>query len=285
MKPDRDATRIVRSWLEEGVTQLPDRVLDDVLDEIPAIPQRRTPWVGAILPQLNRTAQVGLAAAAVLVVVLMGLGVFASGPGVGGLLGGPTPTPTPSPMPLPPDAVSLEAGTYVAGAPFPVRVTLEVPAGWESCGLGTLELQICRNDLSGIGVMIVDNVVSDPCDTAQRHLVPPAGPSVDDLVAAISNLAGFEATDPVDVTVDGFEGRQFELTAPPATFCPTGNEISTWANAERTNGVSAGEVNLLRILDVAGRRVMVAAAYQPLRTTADELVELRRVFHSVHVAP
>ena len=81
MKPDRDATRIVRSWLEDGVTQLPDRVLDDVLEEIPAIPQRRVSWGGATLPQLSRAAQVGLAAAAVLVVVLMGLGVFASGLG------------------------------------------------------------------------------------------------------------------------------------------------------------------------------------------------------------
>ena len=72
MKPDRDATRIVRSWLENGVTQLPDRVLDDVLLEIPAIPQRRRSPGGATLPQLNRAAQVGLAAAAVLVVVADG---------------------------------------------------------------------------------------------------------------------------------------------------------------------------------------------------------------------
>ena len=74
MKPDRDATRIVRSWLENGVTQLPDRVLDDVLEEIPAIPQRRMSWGAATLPQLNRAAQVGLATAAVLLVVAMGLG-------------------------------------------------------------------------------------------------------------------------------------------------------------------------------------------------------------------
>ena len=66
MKPDRDATRIVRSWLENGVTQLPDRVLDDVLREIPAIPQRRRSWGAATLPQLNRAAQFGLATAAVL---------------------------------------------------------------------------------------------------------------------------------------------------------------------------------------------------------------------------
>ena len=38
MSTDRDVTRIVRSWLEEGVTALPDRVLDAVLDQLPATP-------------------------------------------------------------------------------------------------------------------------------------------------------------------------------------------------------------------------------------------------------
>ena len=44
MSTDRDTTRIVRSWLEEGVTALPDRVLDAVLDQVPATPQRRSWW-------------------------------------------------------------------------------------------------------------------------------------------------------------------------------------------------------------------------------------------------
>ena len=133
MKPDRDPTRIVRSWLENGVTQLPDRVLDDVLEEIPAIPQRRRSSGGAALPRLNRAAQVGLATAAVLLVVAMGVAVFASGRGVGGPIVGPTPTPTPTPMALPQDVIRLEAGRYVIGDPFPVRVTVEVPEGWTSC--------------------------------------------------------------------------------------------------------------------------------------------------------
>ena len=35
MSTDRDVARTVRSWLEDGVTTLPDRVLDDVLDQLP----------------------------------------------------------------------------------------------------------------------------------------------------------------------------------------------------------------------------------------------------------
>jgi hypothetical protein len=45
MSTDRDVTSIVRSWLDEGVTALPDRVLDAVLDQVPATPQRRGPGV------------------------------------------------------------------------------------------------------------------------------------------------------------------------------------------------------------------------------------------------
>ena len=44
MSTDRDTTRIVRSWLEEGATALPDRVLDAVLDQVPATSQRRSWW-------------------------------------------------------------------------------------------------------------------------------------------------------------------------------------------------------------------------------------------------
>jgi hypothetical protein len=281
MSGDRDTTRIVRSWLDEGVTQLPDRVMDAVLDEIPAIPQRRGSWGGANLPHVSRAVQFALATAAVLLVAALGLAMLVSGPIVVGPEA-PAPTATPSPMTLPLEPISLKPGTYAVDDPFPVRVTFDVPSGWTACGGGPLEAGACRGDIAGVSFMIVDNVVSDPCDPSQPQLEPPVGPSVDDLVTAISNLRGFEATDPVDVRVDGFEGKQFVVTAPGYGFCEDG--ISTWSNADRTNGVGAGEVNLLRILDVAGTRLMVAAAY-PSRTTTDRLAEIRRVFDSVHVAP
>ena len=49
MSTDRDVTRIVRSWLEEGATALPDRVLDAVLDQVPSTSQRRPRW-----PEIGR---------------------------------------------------------------------------------------------------------------------------------------------------------------------------------------------------------------------------------------
>ena len=54
MSTDRETTRIVRSWLEEGATALPDRVLDAVLDQVPTTRQRR-PWWPAWMLRLMTT--------------------------------------------------------------------------------------------------------------------------------------------------------------------------------------------------------------------------------------
>ena len=92
MSTDRDVTRIVRSWLEEGATALPDRVLDTVLDQLPATPQRRAWWPARRFEKMNNFAKVAIAAAAVVVVAVVGLNVL---PRSGGGVGGPGPTPTP----------------------------------------------------------------------------------------------------------------------------------------------------------------------------------------------
>ena len=83
MSADRDTTRIVRSWLEEGVTALPDRVLDAVLDQVPATPQRR-PWRPARrLNEMNTPLKLLIAAAAVVVVALVGINLLPRGGTVG----------------------------------------------------------------------------------------------------------------------------------------------------------------------------------------------------------
>jgi hypothetical protein len=96
MSTDRETTRLVRSWLEEGVTSLPDRVLDAVLDQLPATPQRRAWWPAWRFSDMNTYVKFAIAAAAVLVVAVVGYNFL---PGRGGV-GGPAATPSPSPAPL-----------------------------------------------------------------------------------------------------------------------------------------------------------------------------------------
>ena len=111
MSTDRDVTRIVRSWLDEGVTALPDRVLDAVLDQLPATPQRRAGWLARRFPTLSTYARYGLVAAAIVLAAVIGIGIY------GNSVGGPGPSQTPSPTPSPsatsvPDPI---VGTWAAG--------------------------------------------------------------------------------------------------------------------------------------------------------------------------
>ena len=288
MSTDRDTTRIVRSWLQEGVTALPDRVLDAVLDELPTSPQRRTVWGPARgLFRMNKASAFALGAAVVVFVAILGYRLLSpAGSSVGGAAA--TPTQTASPMAWPALlGLDLAAGTYLSDGPAPVRTTITVPDGWIACGTGSAEFGVCAGpgDARGVTVSIVDNVVSDPCDRSRALLDPPVGASVDDLVSALSNLSGFEATDPIDITLDGFEGKELELTAPANPPCALGDiGLGTWTIPGGTNGVGPGEVNLLRILDVDGVRVMMAAAHQPV-ASANLIAEVRAIFDSVRVAP
>jgi hypothetical protein len=190
-----------------------------------------------------------------------------------------------SPNALPVDIdVALTPGRYSLAVGFPVAITFDVPAGWVACVAGPVEQGACEKAsgaFTGVGVSftIVDNVVADPCSGAL--LDPPVGPSVDDLVAAISNLEGFEATSATDVTVDGFGGKQFTLSAPSGAAC---SDMKTWATADRTNGVSIGEILEMRILDVGGVRVVIAGTH--LSTSSEErLSALQQVIASSQIAP
>jgi hypothetical protein len=94
MSTDRDVTRIVRSWMDEGVAVLPDRVLDAVLDQLPATPQRRASWLARRFPLMNNVMRLAAAAAAVVVIAILGFSLL---PNAG--FGNPSPTATPIPTP------------------------------------------------------------------------------------------------------------------------------------------------------------------------------------------
>ncbi len=122
MSTDRDVTRIVRSWLESGTTALPARVLDAVLDQLPATHQRRSWWPARRLDEMNNIAKLAIAAAAVVVVAIVGINLLPRNEGAGApgpsptLSPTPSPTPSPSPSPAPSPALfpdgPLPAGSY-----------------------------------------------------------------------------------------------------------------------------------------------------------------------------
>jgi hypothetical protein len=153
MSTDRDTTRIVRSWLEEGVTALPDRVLDAVLDQVPATPQRRPSWPTRRFPPMNRIFLTAGAAAAVLVVAIVGYRLLLNPNGVGPQ---PSPSLTPSAIP-PPTPSSLPpnplVGIWSTGATTCEQqvATLEA-AGFTTEQLASVEIDVtCASGLAGPG--------------------------------------------------------------------------------------------------------------------------------------
>ena len=122
MSTDRDVTSIVRSWLDDGVTQLPYRVLDAVLDQVPATPQRRSWWPARRSNGMNTYLKLFAAAAAVLVVAVVGYQFL---PRNGGIGGPPTIAPSPSPA-------LLARGTFTAQVGDGYTVDIDATGGASS---------------------------------------------------------------------------------------------------------------------------------------------------------
>ena len=147
MSVDRETTRVVRSWLDEGVTQLPDRVLDAVLDQVPATPQRRSFWSAWRSYRMNTYARFAVAAAGLLIVAVVAYQFLPRNGGVGG----PGPTLIPSPTPT-----LLARGTFVAKG---INTTLDASGtganvsgtlrGSNSEGGFTVSLQ-CERTIDGL---------------------------------------------------------------------------------------------------------------------------------------
>ena len=266
MTRPRNTQLMIKAYLADGPDELPDRSFESVRDTIERTRQRGL-FGGWSLPRLSQSARL-IAVSALVLIGLVGLSLFAPGgqrtiggpdastdPSSSPVESSPSADATPTPFPEPAD----EGGSFQISEEFPVDLTFHFPAGWSGCSPTPLEQAICGTNGTSVGFMIVDNVVADPC--VDVGLDPPVGPTVDDLASAIAGLEGFEATAPVDVIVDGHPGKELTLTAPP--YQEVTCSLFTWGNSLRTNGVGAGEVNRIRIVDVDGVRVLIAAAYFP----------------------
>jgi hypothetical protein len=281
----------------EGLTPLPDATRDAIRAQLP-----RTRQIGSLagpMRYLSMTmsipapARYGLAAAVVITAAVLGGALFAGGgnnPGGPGPTASPTPTPISTPEPTPellePGAIepaedpvnsfrNLQAGTYHFD--LPMRITFTVPAGWGQWAYTSKRSQfklIGPKD-GELSFEIVENVSADPC--TGELLDPPVGPSVDDLVTALSALEGFDVSPVTNVTIDGYRGKQLTLTS-PASGC----DMRTWATSFRQNGVGLGEANHVRILDVDGVRLLIGLA--PPSDPADQR-EVDGILDSIRITP
>lgn len=291
MSTDRDVTRIVRSWLEDGVTVLPDRVLDTVLDQLPATPQRRSWWPARRYREMNSFAKLAVAAAAVVVVAIVGISFL---PRAGGVAGpGPSATFTPTPSPAPsasPVALregDLTPGTYVfvpCTAPpclvtdESIRLLIDVPSGWS--GVVPNAVWIAENAAPGGAALTIGSggdLPRDPCVTTD---LIDTGSTVDGFADAIAAHPVLEATDPVDVSLDGYSGKYIDLDLP--TDLSSCKEFRPWEPGIYAQGPD--HQWHLWIIDVDGSRVVIASMDYP-GTSAQRRAELQAMVDSIQIEP
>jgi hypothetical protein len=309
MSADRDVTRIVRSWLEEGVTVLPDRVLDNVVDQLPATPQRRAWWPARRFAEMPNAFRLAVAVAAVLVAAIVGLNVLL--PARSGV-GSPA-TPTPSPTPIPPLSAAspgvdgIPAGTYLIDRPFPARIALTVPNGWalwtvESTAAGILVNHDHPTNGSGWGLFFWagNRFFADPCNESHGFQSPAPAQTVDDFVAAVGKLNGVTVSAPSTVDVDGHPATLLVLTASSEMAGCSSGGASIWATPDGTSYVMLpGQQLQLRIVNVDGVPIVIVTTDFPENSSweisngaspnptahASDQIELRRILASIRIDP
>ncbi len=183
MTTERDpATRIVLSWLREETHEDAERVLLRALDEVDTTPQRRSWWLAWRTDPMSTYAKLLAAAAAVLVVAVVGYNFL---PGRGGVGGQPTIAPSPSPS-----QGLLARGTFTAQVGGGYTVDLDATGGASSVtgsmivsqrtkGGYTVDLE-CERTIDGllwIGGDVTESTNSDaPAGTRAAIVLKPGSP-------------------------------------------------------------------------------------------------------------
>jgi hypothetical protein len=284
MSTERDVTRIVRSWLEEGGTVVPDRVLDAVLDQVPTTPQRRAFLPVRRLPIVNSTAlRIGIVAAVLIIAAVVGWRLL---PGSVSPGGPPALTAKPTPIPKLNSQGLLPAGRYQVDATLPMKVTVAVPDGWSTDTNWVVIGPNGNQAPNGMAIRFhtVKNLLVHPLSPSDGAISPPVGPSVDDLVKAMVNHRDWTTTGPSPITIDGYVGQVVHVTLPAGTSEATPFYLSGDELGGDVYGWVAGQVFDIYVIDVGGKRLVIDAFHYP-GTSAEDLAAQRAVLDSVQLAP
>ena len=302
--PDPD--RLILAYLEEGVTELPDRAYEVIRSDIDRTRQRVVvgPWR---TPQMHSFAKWVIAAAAVVVVALVGYNLLPSQGGVGGPASSPSQSPSRSPSTAasgppsiaasPSDAIHaglLEPGTYTiyAQGGTNTNVRLTVPAGWHWVdGFHLTTSSSKAPDGVAIGFWTDDlQVYADPCKWDAGEPDPPTGPTARALVDALAAQPTRNASTPIERMgknlegADRWEGWSVDLTVPDDldfSRCAKG-QYRSWGPEDSVRyHQGPGQRDTVWAVDVdPGVRVVVDLASFP-GTPQKTMTEARSILESL----
>lgn len=283
-----DPRRSIAEWLEaEAPDRAPARLVESSRERIRTTRQRPAWWRARRTSDMNSFAKLAIAAAAVVVVALVGYNLLPGrSSGVGGLPATPSPSisasPSSSPSSLtrtpPSDAPTngiLEPGTYtfrtIDGTDVNVRFT--VPAGW------TWDEGILTNPTpdppDGVAIAMWSGdaqVYTDPCQWAGAEPDPPTGPTARDLVDALAAQPQRNASTPIERKAAGPDGADqwtgwaVEMTVPEDVVFSecSGGQFRSWG-PEQTSRYhqGPGQRDKNWVIDVGDTRIIVLVASFP----------------------
>lgn len=242
MNERSDIDRLLRHWIDDGPSTMPDRVIDVVADRISRQPQRRirrVPW----RLHMNANLKVAVGLAAVLVVTVVGWNLL-PGRGSSGHIPQATPTPTPaatsSPSPTaaarpdlpdwypevcyPNCAGILSAGTHASQYLDPT-LTFAVPSGWVNSadwpGFFALfpdnpsnEAEYPRSKDAAQSVVITtdrDGGWADDWGICAGTVDPGEVATADEVVRALAGSPNLMTTEAIPLMIGDLEGYEIDV--------------------------------------------------------------------------
>lgn len=289
-----DVDRLLDSWLAEGPNELPDHAVDNILNQLDENEQRRR-WLPG-RERMNRMIFAIGGIAAVVAVAFLGYRFYGNQPGVGGPPG-PTPIPTATPIALPTGDAAIQPGRYsvdLHGYRYTVTIVSDGDVADTFAGSGTFvnsgqwgvnwDGEGTVPNFAGMVIYgAVSSLYGEPCQWPGSEFTP--GPTVDDLATALANLDGFTSTEPVEVTLAGYQGKRLQLTVPNGVNSETCPNAEYRSFAGKGDGyASAGQTDDIRIMDLNGTRHLIVLHYQR-GTPVEAQAWLEQMLDSLDIDP
>jgi hypothetical protein len=200
MNDRSDIDRVLGHWFEDGPTVMPDRVAEVVARRISLRPQRRS-WRLLRRSPMRPAITFGLAAAAVLVVAVLGYNLLPRSSSMGGAPA----TATPAPTATSPAPTASPVPGFIDASRFGVPLTLTLSGGWTYQLVEPNNLELMHGD-TDLGFHPLSKVTLPGATTTDPWIAVPA-----DFIAWVQQRPEFkDFQTPRPVTVGGRPGTEID---------------------------------------------------------------------------
>jgi hypothetical protein len=167
-------------------------------------------------------------------------------------------------------------------------ITVTVPSGWYAFpGARGISQQTDTPRELGFSLWGVVGVYTDAC--ASEGTLVEVGPSVADLVKALVDQEGSDASVPADVTFGGFPAKRIDLTVPLAlegATCRIGDGLQIGANMAETDffALPFGFSSTVYVIDVDGQRLVITTGTGDA-SSVEDVAEMQAMLDSIRIEP